>query len=109
MEINMRGLCPLIQVFDMDNSLHFYCELLGFEIVEKAAGGGWAWLRHGNAELMLNTAYDEGERPEKPDPRVCSHIKTQACSLDVQMSTARTNTSMRKASMFQNRRLPGTG
>src|SRR5713226_7039525 len=49
MEINMRGLCPLIQVFDMDNSLHFYCELLGFEIVEKTAGGGWAWLRHGTA------------------------------------------------------------
>lgn len=47
MAIHMRGLCPLIQVFDMDNSLHFYCELLGFEIVEKAAGGGWAWLRHG--------------------------------------------------------------
>jgi len=77
MEINMRGLCPLIQVFDMDNSLHFYCELLGFEIVEKAAGGGWAWLRHGNAELMLNTAYDEGERPEKPDPaRLLGHQDT---------------------------------
>ena len=30
MAIHMRGLCPLIQVFDMDNSLHFYCELLGF-------------------------------------------------------------------------------
>jgi glyoxylase I family protein len=77
MEINMRGLCPLIQVFDMDNSLHFYCELLGFEIVEKAAGGGWAWLRQGNAELMLNTAYDEGERPEKPDPaRLLGHQDT---------------------------------
>ena len=37
MEINMRGLCPLIQVFDMGNSLRFYCELLGFEIVEKSA------------------------------------------------------------------------
>ena len=68
MAIHMRGLCPLIQVFDMDDSLHFYCELLGFEIVEKSAGGGWAWLRHGTAELMLNTAYDEGDRPEKPDP-----------------------------------------
>src|SRR5256885_17106795 len=71
MQIKMRGLCPLIQVFDMDNSLRFYCELLGFEIVEKAAGGGWAWLRHGTAELMLNTAYDEGERPEKPDAVRC--------------------------------------
>jgi hypothetical protein len=39
MEINMRGLCPLIQVFDMDNSLRFYCDLLGFEIVGK--GGSW--------------------------------------------------------------------
>lgn len=77
MEINMRGLCPLIQVFDMDNSLHFYCELLGFEIVEKAAGGGWAWRRHGTAELMLNTVYDEGERPEKPDPaRLLAHEDT---------------------------------
>jgi hypothetical protein len=57
MAIHMRGLCPLIQVFDMDNLLRFYCELLGFEIVEKAAGRGWAWLRHGTAELMLNTAY----------------------------------------------------
>ena len=68
MKIIIRGLCPLIQVFDMDNSLRFYCDLLGFEIVQKAEGGGWAWLRHGTAELMLNTAYDDDERPEKPDP-----------------------------------------
>jgi glyoxylase I family protein len=66
--IEMRGLCPLIQVFDMDTSLRFYCDLLAFEIVEKAAGGGWAWLRSGEAELMLNTAYDDGERPDQPDP-----------------------------------------
>jgi glyoxylase I family protein len=68
MGIDMRGLCPLIQVFDMNTSLRFYCDLLGFEIVAKAEGGGWAWLRHGGADLMLNTAYDDDERPEKPDP-----------------------------------------
>ena len=74
MRIDMRGLCPLIQVFDMDASLHFYCDLLGFEIVQKWEGGGWAWLRHGSAELMLNTAYEEDDRPEQPDPRrVCGH------------------------------------
>lgn len=67
MAIEMRGLCPLIQVFDMDISLHFYCDLLGFEIVQKAEKGGWAWLRHGTAELMLNGAYDDGERPSEPD------------------------------------------
>lgn len=77
MGIDMRGLCPLIQVFDMDTSLHFYCDLLGFKVVQKAERGGWAWLRHGDAELMLNTAYDDDERPEKPDPkRVSGHQDT---------------------------------
>lgn len=77
MKIEMRGLCPLIQVFDMDESLRFYCELLGFEIVEKAAAGGWAWLRCGDAELMLNTAYDAGERPARPDSqRLSAHDDT---------------------------------
>lgn len=77
MGIEMRGLCPLIQVFDMDTSLRFYCDALGFEIVQKAPGGGWAWLRHGDAELMLNTAYDDGERPPNPDPaRLLGHEDT---------------------------------
>ena len=67
MGIEMRGLCPLIQVFDMNISLRFYWDLLGFEILEKSEGGGWAWLRRDGAELMLNTSYDDGERPEKPD------------------------------------------
>ncbi len=77
MGIEMRGLCPLIQVFDLETSLGFYCELLGFEVVQKAPGGGWAWLRNGDAELMLNTAYDDGERPDKPDPkRLLAHRDT---------------------------------
>lgn len=77
MSINMNGLCPLIQVFDMDVSLRFYCDLLGFEIVEKSPGGGWAWLRRGDAELMLNTAYDDDDRPQTPDPvRLFGHQDT---------------------------------
>jgi len=69
MGIDMRGLCPLIRGFDMDTSLDFYCDLLGFEIVQKSEGGGWAWLRHGDAELMLNTVYEDDDRPETPDPK----------------------------------------
>ena len=72
MAIEARGLCPLLQVFDMPTSLRFYRDILGFSVVEKSGQGddvGWAWLRHGSAELMLNTAYDEGQRPAKPDPR----------------------------------------
>lgn len=80
MTIAIRGICPLLQVFDMPTSLRFYRDILGFSEVEKSGPGddvGWAWLRHGDAELMLNTAYDEGERPPIPDPaRVAAHADT---------------------------------
>jgi glyoxylase I family protein len=76
----IRGLCPLIQVFDMPTSLRFYRDILGFEEVQKSGAGddvGWAWLRQGSAEVMLNTAYDVGERPPAPDPaRVAAHGDT---------------------------------
>lgn len=80
MGLAIRGLCPLLQVFDMPTSLHFYRDVLGFAEVQKSGQGdevGWAWLRHGEAELMLNTAYDVGERPPVPDPtRVAAHADT---------------------------------
>jgi catechol 2,3-dioxygenase-like lactoylglutathione lyase family enzyme len=74
MPIDMRGLCPLIQVFDMPTSVRFYRDILGFELVSHAPlhgpdDFGWCLLRSGQAELMLNTAYDRGERPAEPDPR----------------------------------------
>jgi catechol 2,3-dioxygenase-like lactoylglutathione lyase family enzyme len=74
MPIDMRGLSPLIQVFDMPTSVHFYRDILGFEIVGHAPMRGpdefgWCMLRSGGAEVMLNTAYDYGERPPAPDPR----------------------------------------
>jgi uncharacterized glyoxalase superfamily protein PhnB len=77
MAIEMNGLTPLIQVFDMNEAIDFYCNTLGFEIhahspeVEEPEGRyfHWAWLRSpGGAELMLNTAYDTGERPPERDP-----------------------------------------
>lgn len=50
MGLAIRGLCPLIQVFDMPRTLRFYRDVLGFAEVEKSAhrdDAGWAWLRHG--------------------------------------------------------------
>lgn len=75
MAIEMRGLVPLLQVFDMTESVAFYCGLLGFEVfqaspeVETPEGrfSHWMWLRRGGAEVMLNTAYDSGERPPARD------------------------------------------
>jgi glyoxylase I family protein len=78
-KIDIRGLAPLLGVFDMRTSVHFYRDILGFELTFHSpfyAEGEYhfAMLRHGDTELMLNTAYDEGERPDQPDPaRIASH------------------------------------
>jgi uncharacterized glyoxalase superfamily protein PhnB len=78
--IAIRGLCPLLQVFDMPTSLRFYRDLLGFAEVQKSGQSDevhWAWLRHGDAHVMLNTAYDNGERPPTPDrSRFAAHADT---------------------------------
>jgi glyoxylase I family protein len=80
MALTVRGLCPLLQVFDMPTALRFYRDVLGFTEVEKSGQGddvGWAWLRQGEASVMLNTAYDVGERPPAPEPaRVEAHADT---------------------------------
>lgn len=80
MAIDFRGVTPLLQVFDMPTALRFYRDVLGFEVFDKSGPGdecGWAWLRYHTTELMLNTAYDQGERPSAPDPtRVAAHCDT---------------------------------
>jgi len=80
MAIEIRGQCPLLQVFDMSKSIKFYCDLLGFNIVMTSRPGpqfDWALLRREGAELMLNTAYESDKRPATPDPRwVAAHEDT---------------------------------
>jgi catechol 2,3-dioxygenase-like lactoylglutathione lyase family enzyme len=82
MSLELRGICPLIQVYDMPESVRFYCELLEFTLVTHSpfyADGQFHWclLRGHGAELMLNTAYDEGERPDLPERvRVANHGDT---------------------------------
>ncbi|MDQ6633892.1 MAG: VOC family protein [Gemmatimonadota bacterium] len=86
MALQLRGICPLLQVFDMPASLAFYRDVLGFELVqaspaaEKPTGDRfeWVWLRCTDTELMLNTAYDPDDvRPPAPEPaRVAAHQDT---------------------------------
>ena len=81
MPIDVRGLAPLLSVFDMPASIKFYCDGLGFELISSdgkpAPYFDWVLLRLNGTELMLNTAYDEGERPPAPDPtRVAAHQDT---------------------------------
>ena len=80
--MNHSGLVPLIQVFDMPRALGFYRDGLGFEVemaspeVETPEGrfSHWMMLKSGHARLMLNTAYDSGERPPEEDrARAAAH------------------------------------
>ena len=81
MSIEVEGVCALLQVFDMPASVRFYRDVLGFEIVNTSPREGdqfdWGWLRLDKANLMLNTAYEQDDRPAKPEPaRVSSHGDT---------------------------------
>jgi catechol 2,3-dioxygenase-like lactoylglutathione lyase family enzyme len=72
MPIDMRALCPLIQVYDMPTSIRFYRDLLGFEIVDHSPPRSpddfdWCWLRKNDANLMLNTRFEFDSRPPAPD------------------------------------------
>lgn len=70
MAIEVRGVCPLLQVYDMPTAVRFYRDKLGFSVVSTspALGGEdrfhWCLLQLGDAQLMLNTAYEfDEERP----------------------------------------------
>jgi glyoxylase I family protein len=79
--IDIRGMAPLLQVFDMPASIAFYRDVLGFEVVTTSTPReghfDWALLRFNGMELMLNTAYEQDARPAKPDAaRVAAHDDT---------------------------------
>jgi len=80
MPIDIRGMAPLLQVFDMPTSIAFYSDLLGFEVVTTCKPGpvfDWALLQLNGIELMLNTAYERDQRPPAPDPaRIAAHDDT---------------------------------
>src|ERR1700687_3679727 len=80
MGIEIRGMAPLLQVFDMPTSIAFYRDLLGFEVGGTSKPGNdfyWALLKFKDVELMLNTAYEAHDRPPAPDPaRIAAHGDT---------------------------------
>jgi len=104
----LASLTPLLQVFDMPSAVAFYRDRLGFEViahspeVETTEGRmfHWCMLRRDGAHLMLNTAYDAGERPPERDAACWAghghtvlfvdcpeldalHAELTACGLDV--------------------------
>ena len=83
MALDLRGVTPLLLVYDIPTSVRFYRDVLGFEVVSTSPILGedkfhWAWLRLGNADVMLNDTYEaDDDRPPEPDPaRTAAHEDT---------------------------------
>jgi catechol 2,3-dioxygenase-like lactoylglutathione lyase family enzyme len=79
----------------MPTSLAFYRDKLGFKVTGDSGQGdesGWAMLELGEETIMLNTAYEDGERPETPDPHASPRTPTRASTSDVRTSTRRSST-----------------
>jgi len=78
--MDIHGVAPLLQVFDMPTAIRFYRDVLGFEVVSTSQPRddcNFALLKLNGAEVMLNTAYEADQRPPSPDPaRVAAHEDT---------------------------------
>lgn len=67
----LQHLVPMLNVADIDASLDFYRDMLGFEVVsDPAAVRQWRWatIRSGNTELMLSESRHEDAKAEITDP-----------------------------------------
>lgn len=78
--MDIHGVAPLLQVFDMPTALRFYVGVLGFTVWASDRPGDdcdWCGLRLNGAEVMLNTAYESDKRPPAPDSRrIAAHHDT---------------------------------
>jgi lactoylglutathione lyase len=60
---NVEQAVPFFRVSDLQASLRYYVEGLGFDIVHRWVKDGklmWCWLRLGGAALMLQEAHPDG-------------------------------------------------
>jgi lactoylglutathione lyase len=67
-EKNVQQAVPFFAISNMEASLRFYIDGLGFEMTNEWTPDGdgrvrWCWLQHGNAAIMLQE-YRDSKRPE---------------------------------------------
>ncbi len=59
--VRVQQTVPFLWVSDIEASLRFYLDALGFEMIRRWDKGGrlrWCWLQHGGAALMLQVDHD---------------------------------------------------
>jgi len=64
LEVNVKQAVPFFWVSDIESSVHYYTESLGFVMKNKWINEGklrWCWLEIGEAGLMLQQFWREGE------------------------------------------------
>ena len=69
MSITATNVTTLLQVFDMRKSVAWYCDVLGFVVLQKHEPEGhlyWTMLKLGDAVIMLNAKYEDDKRPQTP-------------------------------------------
>lgn len=94
MSYALRGLTPLISVFDMPQSLAFYRDVLGFSVVfaspevetKEGRFSHFMRLRRGEMELMLNTIYDSNERPPEPPEKSLKEVVFYIACSDIELA-----------------------
>ncbi|HWC31425.1 MAG TPA: VOC family protein, partial [Dehalococcoidia bacterium] len=72
-EANVKQTVPFLTVSDMEASLRFYVDVLGFEMTNRWIDEGklrWCWLQHGGAALMVQELPKEGHDSWNPNGRV---------------------------------------
>jgi catechol 2,3-dioxygenase-like lactoylglutathione lyase family enzyme len=65
---NVQQAVPFFMISDMDASLRFYVDGLGFTVEKKWIVDGklrWCWLQIGDAALMLQERRRDGDQPAK--------------------------------------------
>lgn len=66
---NIRQAVPFFWVSDIEKSIQYYVDGLGFELSNQWIDDGklqWCWLQHGNAALMLQEFKKESHYAELP-------------------------------------------
>lgn len=53
--MNYQPIVPMIRTNELDETVAFYCDVLGFECGEKNDEWGWASLSKGGCEMMVAT------------------------------------------------------
>jgi catechol 2,3-dioxygenase-like lactoylglutathione lyase family enzyme len=70
---NVKQAVPFFGVSDIDASVRYYVEGLGFEMTKKWIHKGqlsWCWLQLGDAAIMLQEFWKEGEHTNTPEGKL---------------------------------------